>query len=90
LYPSREEASQLSDTIRQFVTAARPLVSLLYSCQLPSADKVKFGRQELMAWVPVIAGRPHYRRYQENIKGEKRRQNKDYSLVDFLNQGRKE
>jgi hypothetical protein len=90
LYPSREEASQVSDTICQFVTAARPFVSLLYSCQLPSADKAKFGRQELMEWVPVIAGRPYYRRYQENSKGAKRRQNKDSSLVEFLNQGRKE
>jgi len=90
LYPSREEASQLSDTICQFVTAPRPFISLLYSCQLPSADKGKFGRQELMEWVPVIAGRPYYRRYQENSKGEKRRQNKDSSLVEFLNHGRKE
>jgi hypothetical protein len=48
LYPSREEASQLSDTICEFVAAARPFVSLLYSCQIPSADKAKFGRQELM------------------------------------------
>jgi hypothetical protein len=63
---------------------------LLYRCQLPSADKGKFGRQELMEWVPVIAGRPYYRRYQENSKGDKRRQNKDSSLVEFLNQGRKE
>jgi hypothetical protein len=90
LYPSREEASQLSDTICQFVAAARAFVSLLYSCQLPSADKAKFGREELMESVPVIAGRPYYRRYQENSKGEKRRQSKDSSLVEFLNQRRKE
>jgi hypothetical protein len=43
-----------------------------------------------MEWVPVIAGRPYYRRYQENSMGEKRRQNKDSSLVEFLNPGRKE
>jgi hypothetical protein len=39
-----------------------------------------------MEWVPVIAGRPYYRWYEENNKGEKRRQNKDSSLVEFLNQ----
>jgi hypothetical protein len=43
-----------------------------------------------MEWVPVIAGRPYYRWYEENNKGEKRRQNKDSSLVEFLNQLRKE
>jgi hypothetical protein len=88
LYPSGEEVSQLSDTICQFVTAARAFVSLLYSCQLPSADKARFGRQKLMESVPVIAGRPYYRGYQGNSQGEKRRQSKDFSLVDFLNQGR--
>ncbi len=31
LYPSPDEAAQLSDTICQFVTAARPFVSFLYS-----------------------------------------------------------
>jgi hypothetical protein len=71
LYPSREEASELSDTICKFVTAARPFVSLLYSCQLRSADKAKFGRQELMESVPVIAGRPYYGRYQENSRERK-------------------
>jgi hypothetical protein len=34
LYPSGEEASQLSNTICQFVTAARAFVFLLYSCQV--------------------------------------------------------
>jgi hypothetical protein len=39
-----------------------------------------------MESVPVIAGRP----YEKNSRGEKRRQNKDSSLVHFLNEGRKE
>jgi len=71
LYPSREEASQLSDTTYQFVTAARPFVSLLYSCQLPSADKAKFGRQELMEWVPVITGRPYYPGIKKTVRERK-------------------
>jgi hypothetical protein len=43
-----------------------------------------------MESVPVIAGRRWYRRFEEKSKGERRRQNKDSSLVDVLNEGLKE
>jgi hypothetical protein len=67
-YPSREEASQLSDTICRFVTTARALRFFAFRQVLVNL-KAKFGPQKLTESVPVIARGPYYPRYYKNSKG---------------------
>ncbi len=89
LYLSREEASQLSDTICRFVTTARALHFFALR-QVLVHLKSNFGPQKLMESVPVIARHPYYPRYYKYSKGgEKRDKTKNPLWLTLKNEGRK-